>query len=227
MKHRRVRRCLHRPRLQLLRHLTRRPHRLAQRRLGERRLHRPDNGRLDLSGMPVIHFASFPASPWISATCPDRLRGERRHDRPALRSRVVLADDVGDGARHVPDVNGVTVRDGARSEKRQPEGGRLTVSQQLVPTRGGATFGPPKSRRSQRTVALDRETVAALREHREAQLLERAFLGAGYIDRTSSSPARTVSRSTRRSSPRRSDAAGRRQASPRGRSTSYGIPPRH
>lgn len=63
------------------------------------------------------------------------------------------------------------------------DGGRLTVSQQLVPTRGGATFGPPKSKRSRRTVALDGETTAALREHREAQLLERAFLGTGYVDK--------------------------------------------
>jgi integrase len=62
------------------------------------------------------------------------------------------------------------------------DGARLTVSQQLVPTPGGATFGPPKSKRSHRTVALESETVDALRAHREAQLLERAFMADVYVD---------------------------------------------
>jgi integrase len=62
-------------------------------------------------------------------------------------------------------------------------GARLDVEQQLVPTRGGATFGPPKSARSHRTIALDPDTVAALRRHREAQKLERAFAGDAYVDR--------------------------------------------
>ncbi len=62
------------------------------------------------------------------------------------------------------------------------EGARLAVEQQLVPTVGGCTFGPPKSARSRRTVALDADTVAALREHREAQLLERDFAGPAYVD---------------------------------------------
>jgi integrase len=42
--------------------------------------------------------------------------------------------------------------------------------------------GPPKSNRSRRTIALDAETVAALRDHREAQLLERDVAGEGYVD---------------------------------------------
>jgi integrase len=62
------------------------------------------------------------------------------------------------------------------------EGARLSVEQQLVPTAGGCTFGPPKSSRSRRTIALDADTVAALRAHREAQLLERAFAGEAYVD---------------------------------------------
>jgi integrase len=33
------------------------------------------------------------------------------------------------------------------------DGGTLRVEQQLVPTRGGVTFGPPKSKRSRRTIA--------------------------------------------------------------------------
>jgi integrase len=58
----------------------------------------------------------------------------------------------------------------------------LKIEQQLVPTRGGVTFGPPKSKKSRRTIALDAETVEALRQHREAQLLERAFAGEAYGD---------------------------------------------
>jgi integrase len=56
------------------------------------------------------------------------------------------------------------------------------VSQQLVPARGGVSFGPPKSARSRRTIALDPETVEALRRHRDAQLLERDFAGSAYDD---------------------------------------------
>jgi len=63
------------------------------------------------------------------------------------------------------------------------DGARLSIEQQLVPTRGGATFGPPKSSRSRRTVALDPETVSTLRRHRETQLLERDFAGPAYVDR--------------------------------------------
>jgi integrase len=63
------------------------------------------------------------------------------------------------------------------------DGARLAVEQQLVPTRGGVTFGPPKSTRSRRTVALDSDTVQALRDHRAAQLLERDFAGPAYMDR--------------------------------------------
>jgi integrase len=59
---------------------------------------------------------------------------------------------------------------------------RLSVEQQLVPTRGGCTFGPPKTACSRRTVALDAETVDVLRAHREAQILARAFAGDAYID---------------------------------------------
>jgi integrase len=62
------------------------------------------------------------------------------------------------------------------------EGASLRVDQQLLATRGGFTFGPPKSKRSKRTVALDAETVAILKQHREAQLLERDLAGEAYSD---------------------------------------------
>ncbi len=63
------------------------------------------------------------------------------------------------------------------------DGARVSVEQQLLATRGGCTFGPPKSARSRRTIALDDETVEALRSHRDAQLLERALAGDTYQDR--------------------------------------------
>jgi integrase len=63
------------------------------------------------------------------------------------------------------------------------DGARLAIEQQLVPTRGGATFGPPKSARSRRTIALDPQTIDMLRAHRETQLLERDFAGPAYVDR--------------------------------------------
>jgi integrase len=62
------------------------------------------------------------------------------------------------------------------------ERSRLSVEQQLIPTRGGASFGPPKSARSRRTIALDSETVDVLRRHREAQLLERDLAAGAYED---------------------------------------------
>jgi integrase len=51
-----------------------------------------------------------------------------------------------------------------------------------VPASGGVRFGPPKSARSRRTIALDPETVRLLAGHREAQLLERDLAGPAYVD---------------------------------------------
>jgi integrase len=62
------------------------------------------------------------------------------------------------------------------------DGARLRVEQQLLPTAGGVTFGPPKSVRSERTVALDSATVDALRAHRAIQQLERDLAADIYAD---------------------------------------------
>jgi integrase len=62
------------------------------------------------------------------------------------------------------------------------EGGRLLVEQQLMPTKGGPSFGLPKSARSRRKVALDPDTVEALSRHRGTQLLERDFAADAYRD---------------------------------------------
>jgi integrase len=65
---------------------------------------------------------------------------------------------------------------------RSLDGARLEVSQQLLPTTGGHTFGPPKSRRSERTIALDPQTVDALNRLREQLQLERALAAEAYGD---------------------------------------------
>jgi integrase len=63
------------------------------------------------------------------------------------------------------------------------EAGTLVVDQQLGTVKGGGVaFGPPKSERSRRTIALDPETARALGLHREQQLLERDFAGDAYAD---------------------------------------------
>ena len=59
------------------------------------------------------------------------------------------------------------------------EAARLRVDRQYLSAR---TFGPPKSRRSERTIALDVETVEALRHHIETQRLERDLAGPAYQD---------------------------------------------
>jgi integrase len=62
------------------------------------------------------------------------------------------------------------------------EAATLAVDRRLIPAEHGCAFGPPKSRRSRRTIALDPETVRLLVEHREAQLVERALAGDAYQD---------------------------------------------
>jgi integrase len=59
------------------------------------------------------------------------------------------------------------------------DGARLEVVEQLHPD---LTFGPPKNKRSERTIALDPETVEALLRHRAAQVLARDFAGSAYED---------------------------------------------
>jgi integrase len=49
-------------------------------------------------------------------------------------------------------------------------------------TKASRAFGPPKSRRSERTIAIDAGTVDALREHRAVQVLERDVAGPAYAD---------------------------------------------
>jgi integrase len=59
------------------------------------------------------------------------------------------------------------------------DGGRLAVRQTLTVADYEPRLSPPKTDRSRREVALDAETVTALREHRKRQLEER--LAAGEV----------------------------------------------
>jgi integrase len=57
------------------------------------------------------------------------------------------------------------------------DAGRLTVVQTLIVVGPDYEFGTPKTARGRRSLALDPGTVAVLRDHREAQELERHYLG--------------------------------------------------
>jgi integrase len=66
------------------------------------------------------------------------------------------------------------------------DAGTLTVLGQLQQLGGRMVAGPPKSDAGRRVIALDRTTIAALREHRLRQQAERAAAGArwtqtGYV----------------------------------------------
>lgn len=58
----------------------------------------------------------------------------------------------------------------------------LRVERSLGVVDGRLAWGPPKSERGRRTIALDAGTVAALRTHRAGQSAERLALGAAYAD---------------------------------------------
>ena len=60
--------------------------------------------------------------------------------------------------------------------------GLLRVEQTLVAPRYVLTFSEPKTSFGRRTIELDPETVAVLRDHRRRQAEEQLAFGAGYID---------------------------------------------
>jgi integrase len=63
------------------------------------------------------------------------------------------------------------------------ERGRVSVVQTLVVVNGyEVEFSEPKTARGRRVVALDQQTVEALREHRSRQVVERALWGEAYED---------------------------------------------
>jgi integrase len=60
------------------------------------------------------------------------------------------------------------------------ETGRLAITRTLIEGKGAPRFSEPKTKRGRRSVALDAETIDALREHREHQLDERLAWGPAY-----------------------------------------------
>ena len=58
--------------------------------------------------------------------------------------------------------------------------GSLRVVQQLVDVNGRLHFGPPKTKKGARTLAVDTATTSALRQHRAAQNRERLAWGSAY-----------------------------------------------
>jgi integrase len=61
--------------------------------------------------------------------------------------------------------------------------GRVSVSQTLVVVNGyEVQFSEPKTARGRRMVALDEQTLAAIREQRERQMFERALWAEAYED---------------------------------------------
>jgi integrase len=60
--------------------------------------------------------------------------------------------------------------------------GRVSVSQTVIMVHHDIRVGSPKTSRGRRTVELDPETAAALREHRKRQAAERLLMGAGFTD---------------------------------------------
>jgi integrase len=62
------------------------------------------------------------------------------------------------------------------------EAGRASISQALVPVGSELVLTEPKTDAGRRLLPLDTGTVAALHEHRQRQLAERALLGDAYED---------------------------------------------
>lgn len=60
------------------------------------------------------------------------------------------------------------------------DGRRLSVAQSLTTINDEVFLGPTKTVRSRRNVALDGETVAALKAHRKRQAEERLAVGEGW-----------------------------------------------
>jgi hypothetical protein len=58
----------------------------------------------------------------------------------------------------------------------------LTVAGQLQQLGGRMVAGPPKSDAGRRVIALDKTTIAALREHRFRQQAERGAAGSRWAE---------------------------------------------
>jgi len=71
---------------------------------------------------------------------------------------------------------------GLRWQDVDMEVGRISVRQSITPLGGKPVIARAKTDRSQRTIDLDTDTVAALKTHRARQAQERLMFGPGYTD---------------------------------------------
>lgn len=62
------------------------------------------------------------------------------------------------------------------------DAGRAAIRQTVIAVRHTPMLGTPKTAKGRRTVTLDNGTVAALREHRKRQAVERLQMGSGWVD---------------------------------------------
>ena len=62
------------------------------------------------------------------------------------------------------------------------DAGRLRVVQTIIQTGSVVSIGEPKTAHGRRPIALDKGTVAALRDHRRRMLEERLLFGADFVD---------------------------------------------
>ena len=62
------------------------------------------------------------------------------------------------------------------------DAGRLRVVQTLIQTRSKVTIGEPKTAQGRRPIALDKGTVAVMRDHRRRMLEERMLIGGDFAD---------------------------------------------
>ncbi len=62
------------------------------------------------------------------------------------------------------------------------DAGRLRVVQTIIQTRSTVTIGEPKTAQGRRPIALDKGTVAVMRDHRRRMLEERLLIGPDFDD---------------------------------------------
>ena len=62
------------------------------------------------------------------------------------------------------------------------EAGCISINRALVPVNGVVYISEPKTKRGRRTIALDPETLAALKAHAAGQLNEQSEWGEGWVD---------------------------------------------
>jgi len=106
--------------------------------------------------------------PWTVEQCQHFL-AETAHDRLNSLFHLMIVT----GMRR-----GETV--GLRWEDIDLDGECLFVIQQITDVNGRSVVSTPKTKRGQRLVPIDRDTIAMLRRHREAQDLERSAWGPAW-----------------------------------------------